>query len=936
MESAIGQPPPPSPPPPEPLAVTWTLDISSVPSNGGRVEHECPAVHCQDRIFGSYDYLDGQTASITARAYSGYRFSHWSGAASGSRSSRTVYMDRDRSVTAHWERIPAVTYNLRVIADPSDGRGGYVEITGGTLVSAGTKRFTQGARAVVEARSNTGWRFVRWSGDVSGSSARQTLTMNSDKTATALFQRATIQRTLTAHVVGNGRVIPSGSTYHDNGSFVGLQAIPDRGYRLRGWSGSVSGTDPWITVHMNQDRDAIATFERAPITRYELSVSVSGRGSVSGAGTYDADQTVTLRATADQGYRFVRWAGDASGTRSSLTLRVTAAATVRAVFERSSYTLTVEANPQGGSAGHVEIEGGTLVRPGQKRFTSGERATLTAHTSTGWSFSGWSGVLRGSQPVQSIVIDADKSVTARWVRSEQRPALFSSRSLPDRTWQVGSPVTLRLPRATRGSGSYNYSIKYEWNGDQSWTPAGVTFSRNTLQFSGVLRAQLNRNQSLRRFSVILRVEDRVSTGEWDELTFVVHMTPAATQPTTAANSDSSLNVRIAARRLADGRIEFALQPVSGNRILPRSRFFPARPQIGRWLSSSAIEYGGQDLGRISAQRLPDGRTEFGFIPKGGTRILPASRFFPADTSRTNWLRSSSFSPRSASPHTSVSDQNARQLASTYAPILRFDSREMYFPVSAELMLAFSTLKLHRGIRLDRTLIDSPTTAQLADHREDSNDLEEFVDFNEQRWRSVAPNLLPTVYARVLVAKGRTVVQYWLLYVFNPGPPLCAVAIEVLTDSLASCGFPQQHEGDWEGIQVMFDADADIDNIMNGNEAPQYIWYSTHSDGELYLWDSLIVDKGDRRPNVYVALGSHANYPDRGVQQTSTIYDVNNGRGAVFSRFALTLIDESTDWVTWHGRWGEIGIAQGAGDPWSGPRGPIQKVRWHTPGSVLPK
>ena len=209
MESAIGQPPP-----PEPLAVTWTLDISNVPSNGGRVEHEYPAVHCRDRIFGSYDYLDGHTASITARAYSGYRFSHWSGAASGSRSSRTVYMDRDRSVTAHWERIPATTYNLRVIADPSDGRGGYVEITGGTLVSAGTKRFIQGARAVVEARSNSGWRFVRWSGDVSGSSARQTLTMNSNRTATALLQRATIQRTLTAHVVGNGRVIPSGSTFN--------------------------------------------------------------------------------------------------------------------------------------------------------------------------------------------------------------------------------------------------------------------------------------------------------------------------------------------------------------------------------------------------------------------------------------------------------------------------------------------------------------------------------------------------------------------------------------------------------------------------------------------------------------------------------------------------------------------------------------------------
>ena len=190
MQSLGAQAPPPPPPPePSPLSVTRTLSVSSDPSNGGRVEHECPAVYCEDRLFGSQDYLDGQTANITARPSSGYQFSHWSGAASGSSTSTSIRMDRDRSVTAHFVRIAATTYTLRAIADPSDGRGGYVDIVGGTLVTAGTKRFDQGEWAGVVAHSNSGWRFVRWSGNLSGSSNRETVRMNSNKTVTAHWEQ---------------------------------------------------------------------------------------------------------------------------------------------------------------------------------------------------------------------------------------------------------------------------------------------------------------------------------------------------------------------------------------------------------------------------------------------------------------------------------------------------------------------------------------------------------------------------------------------------------------------------------------------------------------------------------------------------------------------------------------------------------------------------
>ena len=47
--------------------------------------------------------------------------------------------------------------------------------------------------------------------------------------------------------------------------------------------------------------------------------------------------------------------------------------------------------------------------------------------------------------------------------------------------------------------------------------------------------------------------------------------------------------RIVARLLADGRIEFGFQPEGGDRILPRSRYFPANARVDRWLRSSLIE-----------------------------------------------------------------------------------------------------------------------------------------------------------------------------------------------------------------------------------------------------------------------------------------------------------------------------------------------------------
>ena len=106
-----------------------------------------------------------------------------------------------------------------------------------------------------------------------------------------------------------------------------------------------------------------------------------------------------------------------------------------------------------------------------------------------------------------------------------------------------------------------------------------------------------------------------------------------------AQSDDEQTGRIVARRLDDGRTEFGWQPTGGARVLPTQRYFPTDAEVGRWLNSSPVEVEGEAIGRINARMLADGRIEFAFTPTDGERIEPSARYFPTNARINHWLRS---------------------------------------------------------------------------------------------------------------------------------------------------------------------------------------------------------------------------------------------------------------------------------------------------------
>lgn len=162
-----------------------------------------------------------------------------------------------------------------------------------------------------------------------------------------------------------------------------------------------------------------------------------------------------------------------------------------------------------------------------------------------------------------------------------------------------------------------------------------------------------------------------------------------------------------------------------------------------------------------------------------------------------------------------------------------------------------------------------------------------------------------------------VLEYWYFYAFN---------------NWLEHGGLNNHEGDWESVFVFLDKET---------EEPKYVAYSSHlNDGDPELfnltqtssvrrnWDSDEVVKDDGQIVTFVALGSHANYPNNGedgVHFTPTSLgikeDDTSGIGEHIDTIGwstkVSVTDVNPAWMLFEGLWGADNTKIG----FAGPQGP---------------
>lgn len=315
-------------------------------------------------------------------------------------------------------------------------------------VSPSNQTYPEGSQVDIEATNDNGWSFSGWNGDASGT-ASTTVTMYSNKTVTATFTQDIYG--LTMHSVGQGTVNPGNQTYL-SGSIVNLIAVPAKGWSFCGWSGAASGISN-TSITMDSAKDVTATFTQ---DTYSLTMHTAGQGNVSpGNQTYFSGTDVNLIAYPSKGWSFDRWTGDASGS-SNCSITMDKDMVISATFTQDVYSLTTRTIGQG------------TVSPINQTYISGTVVNLSAMSTQGWSFSGWSGDATGATNI-TITMDGNRAVTATFTQDTYQLTIYT----------IGQGIVLPGNRSYLSGTTVNLTVVPEkgwsfagWNG-------GITQPGNT-------------------------------------------------------------------------------------------------------------------------------------------------------------------------------------------------------------------------------------------------------------------------------------------------------------------------------------------------------------------------------------------------------------------------------------------------------------------------
>lgn len=142
---------------------TFNLELNSNIPNAGTL----------DPANGSFNA--GSKVTITVTANNGYRFREWSGSATGANKQIEILMDNDKTITANFVK----QYDLILNSEPLDA---------GRIVAA-TGPHDEGSIVDLQAIPNFPYYVDTWIGATTATGNTAAITMDSDKTITAVFER---------------------------------------------------------------------------------------------------------------------------------------------------------------------------------------------------------------------------------------------------------------------------------------------------------------------------------------------------------------------------------------------------------------------------------------------------------------------------------------------------------------------------------------------------------------------------------------------------------------------------------------------------------------------------------------------------------------------------------------------------------------------------
>ena len=182
------------------------------------------------------------------------------------------------------------------------------------------------------------------------------------------------------------------------------------------------GFDSGDIISVN-DEDSVIVDVTCQEPEYTLNVEILGEGQVTkipDQDTYDEGTQVTLEARPYREWIFEKFTGDINTETNPVTITMDSNKEITATFTRmqqppEQYKIDIT----------IIGDGQVIITPDQLTYNAGEKVELIAESDEGWYFDYWSGDLEGSNKEETIEMNSDKIIIAKFTRMEQPPVQYT-------------------------------------------------------------------------------------------------------------------------------------------------------------------------------------------------------------------------------------------------------------------------------------------------------------------------------------------------------------------------------------------------------------------------------------------------------------------------------------------------------------------------------
>lgn len=245
-----------------------------------------------------------------------------------------------------------------------------------------------------------------------------------------------------------------------------IQASANNGYHFLQWNDGNTGNPRQLQLTSD------TAFEAVFVVNYSY-ISVEPNdplmGSVTGTGTYNYNAPVTLTATSNDGYHFIRW--NDGNTQNPRYLTATRDSSFTAIFVSNVSTITVaNANPDMGNVS------------GSGVYYYQNLVSITATANYGYHFSQWND--GNTQNPRTITINQDSSFTAYFAPNTYS-IVGASNSTTMGSVSGGGSYTYLHEMSLTATPAFGYHF-VQWNDQNTDNPRTITVTRDsafTAQFA---------------------------------------------------------------------------------------------------------------------------------------------------------------------------------------------------------------------------------------------------------------------------------------------------------------------------------------------------------------------------------------------------------------------------------------------------------------------